>query len=534
MSNKIIIVSNGLRNMCGHYYETSISLAEAARRAGWHPVLATHVDCRRELLPDWLECHPIFRTDHWMDGPPASGPAPGELSDDLYLAPWRRSLRRVAWAYRKLGWAAERSAYYLLPPVCHASGRWLARWLVPRVLRREYHPRLIGRGRQILVHWRGQPARSASEAAPLAHYTARAYETAAERPFIAEALAALRADGLEHELEHGLIFKQDLERLLALSRAGRHDHVLLGTAHARELPAIYLIAHRLGEHRAPTFHLEFRHPLFETPGADAVDSPNIRLHRAFLALIDRWQSTSRIRFYTDTRQLADDYGRLTTKTFGVLPIPFRSELIGPPTAAPGGPLQLAYLGEVRDEKGFAWLPDLIDRLMSDYVHPGRARFLVQATLSAPHYNPHSARALERLKQFDSNHVELLGLEAPLTPAAYYELASRADIVLLPYDRQRYRAASSGTLAEALAGGRATIVPGGGWMAEQLPPGAGETFDDFESFVVAVKRVIDRHPDYAARAQTHRDRWRKQHSPDALIAAIVGSPHVGVDRLRRAA
>lgn len=531
MSNKIIIVSNGLRNLCGHYYETSISLAEAARRAGWHPVLATHVECRRELLPDWLECYPIFRTDHWMDGPPAEGPAVADLSHDLYLAPWQRSLRRLVVGYRTLGWAAERGAYYLLPPVCHASGRWLAKWLVPRVLRREYRPHLWGRGRQMLARWRGAPAFSAVDAAPSGPCTARAYETATERPFIAEALAALRTEGLEHELEHGLIFKQDLERLLAISRVGRDDHVLLGTAHARELPAVYLVAHRLGEHRSPTFHLEFRHPLFDGPGA--IDSPNVRLHRAFFGLHDRWPPIPSIRFHTDTRQLADDYGRLTATKFGVLPIPFRSELIGPPVTS-GGALRLVYLGEARDEKGFAWLPDLIDRLMADYVRSRRIRFMVQATLSAPHYNPQSARALERLKEFDPHHVDLLGLESPLTPEAYYELASRADIVLLPYDRHRYRAASSGTLAEALAGGRPTIVPCGGWMAEQLAPGGGETFDDFESFVAAVKRVIDRYANYAARAQAHSEPWRVRHSPDALIAAITGRENVELGRPRRAA
>jgi glycosyltransferase involved in cell wall biosynthesis len=171
--------------------------------------------------------------------------------------------------------------------------------------------------------------------------------------------------------------------------------------------------------------------------------------------------------------------------------------------------------------------------MSDYVRAGRARLLVQASLSAPHYNPHSAQALERLKQFEPDHVELLGVETPLSPDSYYELVSRADIVLLPYDRQRYRAASSGTLAEALAGGRPTIVPAGGWMAEQLPPGAGETFDDFESFVAAVKRVIDRYPQYAACARAHSGRWRQRHRPDALISAVCGE-RVEMTRIRRAA
>jgi glycosyltransferase involved in cell wall biosynthesis len=307
-----------------------------------------------------------------------------------------------------------------------------------------------------------------------------------------------------------------------LGQLGAGDHVLLGTAHARELLAVFLVCRQLEADRRPTFHLEFRHPLFrsQVTSEELISSPVVKLHRTFLSLYEKWGPLEAIRFYTDTRQLSEDFNLLGTTRFGVLPIPFRSELIAPPCHSSGEPLQLVFLGQARDEKGFPWLPDLVDDLDADYVRTGKVRFSIQANLGAPQYNPRSAGALARLKQCPHKVVELLGLDAPLTPGEYYRLVSRANIVLLPYDRDRYRAASSGTLADAIAGGRPVVVPSRGWMAGQLPHGAGETFDDYESFVSAVRRVIDNYESYAATALRGRSDWLVQHTPDALLSAVT--------------
>src|SRR5579863_5324959 len=63
---KFLVLSNGLRDQLGHYYETSVSVAEAAERAGFQPILGTHADCPLGLLPPGLAGHALFRTDHWM------------------------------------------------------------------------------------------------------------------------------------------------------------------------------------------------------------------------------------------------------------------------------------------------------------------------------------------------------------------------------------------------------------------------------------------------------------------------------------
>lgn len=560
---KFIILNNGLRDHRGHYFETSIAIAEAARRAGLHPILATHVDCRTDLLPMWLESYPIFCTDHWMSEPPADPPDLSELHLDPYASPrptiretrggqastrqflaarFRAvaekpetgsakpgrsqrlisGLQKTRWACRKMVWLFDRLGFFFLPPILDEACRIVSRHCVPRVLRNPYRDRFKSRAAGLLRRLSGDlHARGENGVGP---ETACNLQLAFEGPKVRQALDALRPLGLERELDNSLIFKRDLERLLALTAAGPNDFLLLGTAHAREILAVQLVADRLGPARAPWFHLEFRHPLFQTDPSDAEceTSANIRMQKAFLSLYESSGPSDRIKFFTDTEELSEDYQRIAAVPFGVLPIPFRAELIAAPQNVPGRPLRLGYLGEPRDEKGFPWLGRLIEDLMEDYVLTGRVEFVFQANISAPQYNPQSASEIEILKNYPPNYVRLVGLDAPLSPEQYYALVSEMDAVLAPYDRNRYRACSSGTLAEAIAGGRPAIVPTKSWLSARLPAGAGLAFDDYDSFVESVKRLVENYQTYQACAESSRAAWLADHAPDRLIEVLLES------------
>ena len=63
---KFYIINNGMKDLRGHYFETAISIAEAARDMGWRPILTGHATCELGMIPEWLEFYPVFRTDHWM------------------------------------------------------------------------------------------------------------------------------------------------------------------------------------------------------------------------------------------------------------------------------------------------------------------------------------------------------------------------------------------------------------------------------------------------------------------------------------
>src|SRR5262249_24755940 len=89
-----------------------------------------------------------------------------------------------------------------------------------------------------------------------------------------------------------------------------------------------------------------------------------QMHQAYFDACRGYAHTARMRYYTDTDDLASDYSQLAGFDFGVLPIPFRSELIPSPEEHEQmqGPLKLLFLGDVREEKGFQLLAGLVRAL----------------------------------------------------------------------------------------------------------------------------------------------------------------------------
>lgn len=542
---KFIVLSNGLRDHLGHYLETSLAVAEAARKLGFHPVLAAHVECRRDCLPDWLESHATFRTDHWVDDPPP-GYAAAKRQTSPFWSHGRSALERGS------RWA-RRAAYYLLPPLFYELGRLAGYCCLPRIAAAQERTRAAAALRRRALRLRyGQCAELIEQTADWPELTrvlklaggSRVSRAAAAGPCLAafrpdvsnapttlpppaklmDAARRLLPEGLGRELEYALLFYQDLERFLAATAAGPGDHVWLGTAHAREALAVHWAVEQLGIEHSPVFHLEFRHALFACDARAPqvpIETSLTRMQRDLLRLHAEWGANDRLRFYTDSAALSRDYESLVPLSFGVLPLPFRAHLVQRRARRAGQPLTIGYLGEARDEKGFPLLPGLIEALLHDYVLPGKVRFLLQSNVSQPRFNPRSAGALAQLRRQAYPGVELVARDAPLSPEAYHALISQADIVLLPYAIDAYQARTSGAMGEALAAGAAVVVTAGTWLAEELPPGCGETFNTPEEFAAAVRRVVDHFGAYRSAAESYRPIWRQRHSPEALIHALSG-------------
>ena len=71
---KLYIINNGLKDLRGHYFETSVAVAEASQSLGLHAILAAHVTCPCDIVPEGLDFHGAFTTDHWMAHPPSAQP----------------------------------------------------------------------------------------------------------------------------------------------------------------------------------------------------------------------------------------------------------------------------------------------------------------------------------------------------------------------------------------------------------------------------------------------------------------------------
>jgi len=538
LPRRFIIVANSLKDPLGHYLETSLAIAEAARARGMRPVIGVHATCPPDLFPEWLPCFPLFRTDHWMAGPPAAAATHLPMPADPY-AEMRGANIDATWA-RLLGlpmWWLDRAAYYLMPPRLMRDGSgWSPRILsraglaqLSRGVSRRLSGSRIAATREAPTFARSQNPDASDVSSAISHPLIEAglAHSPIRRP-VTDAYHRAKARNHVEALEHVLIFKQDLERFLAIACPSTEpsDHVFLGTAHARELFAIQLVIRQLGRAFAPRFHLEFRHPVFERPPTleEYDTSPRVFWQRFFFELYEDWGPSSRIRLYTDTERLSAEYRWLHKPGFQVLPIPFRNQLLDEAISAQtrsDSRLTLGFFGGARDEKGFHRLAELVNDLNDDLISSGRVRILAQATFIDPGFNPRSADLLEKWRRRPPKGVTLVGLDGPLSPADYYRLVSETDIALLPYDENRYRNASSGTLAEAIAAGLPVIVPANTWLAEQVDPDAAVLFTDHPSFIQGVRQLVSEYPSYRATALRHAGRWRLQHSPDALIQSLLG-------------
>ena len=156
---------------------------------------------------------------------------------------------------------------------------------------------------------------------------------------------------------------------------------------------------------------------------------------------------------------------------------------------------MGFVGEYRQDKGGAVLPDVIARFRA--ARPDRRFFLqVQNATQA-------AAVSERIGHLDGLDIHT----GQVSHRAYVSRLETLEILLLLYMPDRYALRSSGIFAEAVAHGLVTVVPDKTWMADQLAAGrgAGVTFTDHTAESIAAAR---------------RDAWRAVECVDALLDRII--------------
>lgn len=472
MAAKFLIVNNGMTEARGHFVETGVALARAARARGFDVTMGVHARCDGRGVPADVPLLPMFRVDHW-----------GHI-----VAQPRGATARLA---------------------------SVARTLFPRSL--FDWARAVSRAR------RGLPAKPWAEGGTATAAPPRDTDPDAQ---LRAALGAIPPD--HNEYEHYQMFAADLDRFLTKCAAGPGDHVYFPTAYGRDALAVCALIERDGAGRLPTFHLEYRHAVLSPAEAEREPDPfkafHSRTHRAYFAAARTRAHSPRLRFYTDTPELATDYAALAGFGFGVLPIPFRAELIPSAPRTTRGPLRVLFLGDLREEKGFTKLPLIVRALIT----VGGVRFVIPGALHPEEHNPAMLAALAELEAHPAGLIERPHRDGFVPAEDYYRLLASADVVLCPYDERAYRSRSSGVFAEAVAAGKPTVVPAGTWMAREQPPGTGEAYTTASELLAALQHVCANYDSYRSAAEAARDRWLARHSPDALLAQLLSEP----ERARR--
>ena len=514
---KFYIINNGMKDLRGHYFETSISIAEAARDMGWHPILTGHATCELGMIPEWLEFYPVFRTDHWISSKIEDQ---SHIETRINFADYHQASIEQVKAGKATFQQFINSRFYIRPE--------LNAWnIVP--VKQTFFTRITHRIKEVYDN---------DGLAKLLLLTLKKIFRECCPPLILKILKKglspfikkpelikpnkLNFD-LDHELHSCILFKNDLSKILALTKATPSDFVFLPTAHGRELLAISQICEE--STFAPRFGLEFRHaldfPLLILPLGE--EHAYAAQHRFYFERIKEKGLSNRIRLFTDTKELAEDYSKFSGLPFDVLPIPFRQDFLKNHEVIPPishEKLRIVYIGDPREEKGFHWLPFLIDFLALDYLKTNKVVLEIQASVHPVNSELKCINALEILKSYPKEWIKFHGSNGPLNPESYYQLLSAAHVIICPYDKLTYHSRSSGTLTEAIAAGVPTIVPADTWLSNQQPTGSGLTFDGLQDFLIKTKQLIDKYPEFLQKAKLAKVEWQKNQDPKDLIMEVT--------------
>ena len=488
---KFYIINNGMKDLRGHYFENAISIAEAAREMGWHPILAGHADCKKDIAPEWLEFYPIFRVDHWMDLPPfVTG------DDEIHV-----NLKKYE----------ETSIENVINENTNFEDYIKNRFYI--------NPDL---SQKVIIDDQNTKIKNKTFISFLSFKFAVKLLKKVLSIFVKKSDTQLQNTNpkpLESELFNKHVFYLDLSKLLAVTRAKCGDFVFLPTAHGRELMAITDLLKE--GNKGINFGLEFRYSLESNATPIRKKNSYLEDHLYYFEELKKTGLPTEITLFTDTIELAKEYQSYSNLPFKVLPIPLRQKYIyeGPRLSKTNTQISLVFLGDAREEKGFHWLPYLVEDLAKEYFETEIITLHVQVSMGMLP-EPRCQSALRILKSYPSKWIKFYGLNEALTSDDYYALLNQASILLCPYDNKKYENRSSGTIAEAIAAGIPTIAPSKTWLASEQPDGTGLKFDDLESFLIKSKFLIDNFNCFQKKAIVSKQDYSLKHNTKELIKLVT--------------
>ncbi|MFN7932045.1 MAG: hypothetical protein U0R19_01885 [Bryobacteraceae bacterium] len=479
MANKFILIDQSISSIAGHHYEYAVHVLEAAQRAGFEPYLATNRRFPKEQHPPQWRTLPVYAAGFWD----SEGVAESSLVK--WLQGRYRALRfryRLTYHYSLFGllWAVRHrfSEFLLKQPLDRTHLASLATLLPAAVLLK------LGRLLLLLLLlpvmlvvflWRSIGRLMLAGGFPQA-YLREVYSEISDTLRFPRELMARRIGYMKWWKQYQSLrsFQKDTERLLEELRPGAGDIVFIPTLSAIDMMGLSEALKTRPP--GPSWHLLFRRDIY--PGRESeYDQHEWRVQglRQSMAVSREKMKAHEVRFYTDTEELTAQYNRLGVGEFRTVPIPHTHAAVPKPVTLP---LRVIYVGDARREKGYHFIPRLMEDLWADYIANGKLSFHLQSNFNIPNGEPEAVIARQQLEQFAARQPGAVELFLkPLTSAQYKDFVLSGDLNLLFYDAGNYYARSSGILVESLSAGMPVIVPAGSWLARQFQPAVNAYHDE---------------------------------------------------------
>ncbi|MCS7010655.1 MAG: hypothetical protein NZL98_04750 [Anaerolineales bacterium] len=455
--SRFILIDQSIIDLSGHHYEYAVRVLSAAERAGYTPVLATNRRFKPLLAP-W-RVYPVYRYGFWF-----------RLTEprlSRVLRAWLTSLRQLS---LRLKYELIFSPLGLLWVNRHAPVEFLKLVQAPSLFSLLllalgfYWPKVLGAGFRLL--WAAVPFRSYIKGlyAGLVQFL-----KALLRPFILVLRPSEDVLRWLAKQRKKQAFGEDTLRLFRQVHLREGDVVFIPTLDEAEMLGLLNYFRRDPRSKLASWHLLFRRNIYSGRDPEySTQDESLRPLRNAFRYFQQQLAGQDVHFYTDTKQLTAQYNRLGSVIFHTLPIPVGEDYSVPSSPQDGHvPLCIAYVGDARSEKGYHFLPHIVQDLWDNYMALGRVRFVIQSNYNSPQGEPAAVVARAQLQSFPCDKVNLI--LNPLSTEAYRDLVLGSDVILILYDRDNYYARSSGIFAEALVAGKPVVVPAGTWMALQLEP-----------------------------------------------------------------
>lgn len=269
-----------------------------------------------------------------------------------------------------------------------------------------------------------------------------------------------KKEKIRHEFEKGTT------RVIKSVKAERGDIIFIPTLSVDDLEGVYRAIQKCNEAKLCTWHLVFRRNIFigREPEYNRQNAGLYDERRIFI----KFSRLSNVFFYTDTEELTRQYERFCGMRFATLPIPTNPDFLRSNVWSGKKPITAVYAGDARKEKGYQFLPDLIDQL-EDLAQAGLLRFELQSNFSFKSAKDDPGTVAARIRLINENNAMVQLHMKPMESDEYCAMVRGSDIGLLLYDRQNYYARSSGALAECLGAGIPVVVPSASWLSAQIQP-----------------------------------------------------------------
>jgi nitrate reductase NapAB chaperone NapD len=159
-------------------------------------------------------------------------------------------------------------------------------------------------------------------------------------------------------------------------------------------------------------------------------------------------------------------------------------------------LKIGYLGGFRREKGASKLPEILTGL-KNLVNQSDSKFSIEFIMQKAKYKSRFKLAIFNFKLMRSlrnkvkpdREIKLTILDEELSPALFINSVESVDLLLIPYDVEKYRARGSGIIIDGVLAEKPIVYTEGIGMNEFLNFGNAEAATQLSDFSPNIMKIL---------------------------------------------